>query len=224
MSPLFVTSSSAMLPNWRAAFNESSHSVGLPARFDRFDTSVIFLDYMNLPEDKRALWLARCVETERKVIVLSPTPTEGEAIRVIKNGALGYGHTLASTGRLQEMVMVVDHGGLWVGSKLLKHVLSAISIGVNRSELKRLEIERAKKKIADTLTPKEQEVARFVATGATNLEISDVLGVTQRTVKMHITAVFDKLNVRNRVELALLMNNVPIDRDGIQNRSKLHVL
>lgn len=224
MSPLFVTSSPAMLPNWRAAFPDSNSMVGLSTRFDRFDTSIIFLNYMNLAADKRPLWLAHCVETERKVIVLSPTPSEREAIQVIKGGALGYGHTLAATVRLREMVMVVDHGGLWVGGKLLKQVLSAISVGNNRSDIKRVESERTQKKIVETLTPKEQEVATLVATGATNQEVSGVLRVTERTIKMHITAVFEKLNVRNRVELALLMNNVPVNRDAIQNRSKTHVL
>lgn len=221
-SPLFVTSSKVMLPNWRAAFAQSSLAVGVPERFDSFDSSIIFLDYMNLSEPKRADWLSVCLDTQRKVIVLSPTPSEAEGLKVINSGALGYGHTLESANRLQEMVMVVSHGGLWTGRKLLKHVLGAIANSAHNSEHDPRSDDRARQKILESLTPREQAVAKEVATGATNFEIAEVMSIKERTVKMHITSIFEKLKIRNRVELALLINNVPIPGESIQNRFKFY--
>lgn len=52
------------------------------------------------------------------------------------------------------------------------------------------------------LTPREREVARMVATGKTNGEIADALGIAQNTVKNHLARIYDKLNVNTRTELA----------------------
>ena len=67
-------------------------------------------------------------------------------------------------------------------------------------------------------------VASEVARGASNLEISTNLSITERTVKAHITSIFGKLQVRNRVELALLLHNVRISEGSMDIQSKNHTL
>jgi two-component system, NarL family, nitrate/nitrite response regulator NarL len=62
----------------------------------------------------------------------------------------------------------------------------------------------------DDLTSRELMVAEQVAHGASNREIAVALEITERTVKAHLSAIFDKLGVRDRVQLALRMNNIPI--------------
>lgn len=56
---------------------------------------------------------------------------------------------------------------------------------------------------APPLTPRELDVVRAVARGATNAEIAAALHVTVSTVKTHVTHVQDKLLARNRVEIAV---------------------
>ncbi|MBI3393934.1 MAG: helix-turn-helix transcriptional regulator, partial [Nitrospirae bacterium] len=53
------------------------------------------------------------------------------------------------------------------------------------------------------LTAKEQEVAAWVARGLRNAEIGQRLGVTENTVKVHLRRIYQKLNCRNRAELAV---------------------
>lgn len=55
----------------------------------------------------------------------------------------------------------------------------------------------------EPLTEREEEVLRTLARGSTNEEIADQLGVTLSTVKTHVASLMGKLDVRNRVELAL---------------------
>ena len=59
------------------------------------------------------------------------------------------------------------------------------------------------------LTARELMVAEQVAHGASNREIAQRLEITERTVKAHLSAIFEKLEVRDRVQLALRMNNIP---------------
>ena len=61
----------------------------------------------------------------------------------------------------------------------------------------------------DELTGREQMVAEQVALGASNREIAEKLEITERTVKAHLSAIFAKLGARDRVQLALKMNNIP---------------
>ena len=51
-------------------------------------------------------------------------------------------------------------------------------------------------------------MARAVAEGASNKEIARGLGITERTIKLHVGAVLEKLGVRDRLQIALIVNNV----------------
>lgn len=53
----------------------------------------------------------------------------------------------------------------------------------------------------EDLTRREQEIARLVLSGKSNREIADFLGIAERTIKAHLTAIFRKLDVKNRAQL-----------------------
>ena len=59
-----------------------------------------------------------------------------------------------------------------------------------------------KDKALAALSTREREVLRYVALGADNLKIAAVLGITERTVKAHVTAIFGKLKLENRTQAA----------------------
>jgi DNA-binding NarL/FixJ family response regulator len=61
----------------------------------------------------------------------------------------------------------------------------------------------------DGLTPRERDVAEQVALGASNKEIAERLDITPRTVKAHMGAIFDKLGVRDRLQLVLALRKAP---------------
>lgn len=207
-SPTFISSAPNILPNWKQAFPEATFYCGLPTKFDEFDDSLIFLDYMNLSTDDKKHWLDTCLVTERQVFVVSLTPNLHEAIAVIKHGAVGYGHTLSAPRLMQEMVLVVSHGGLWIGNKLLKRVMAAL----NQTGRQAPQPKKPDTRYQGILSERELAVGRLVAAGATNLEIAAALGIKERTVKAHITSLFGKLQVRNRVELSLVLNDIQVPR------------
>lgn len=57
------------------------------------------------------------------------------------------------------------------------------------------------------LTPRERQVAEHVALGWRNRQIAEALGITERTVKKHVSAACEKCRVRGRVQLALEVTN-----------------
>jgi len=59
------------------------------------------------------------------------------------------------------------------------------------------------------LTSREMQIARAVAEGRGNREIAAQLGITEQTVKNHLTSIFEKMGVASRLQLALLMIRGP---------------
>ncbi|WNG14038.1 response regulator transcription factor [Cystobacter fuscus] len=56
----------------------------------------------------------------------------------------------------------------------------------------------------ERLTQREREVLELVAAGTDNLQISARLGITERTVKAHVSNLYRKMGVQNRVEMAMI--------------------
>ena len=57
---------------------------------------------------------------------------------------------------------------------------------------------------SEGLSPREREIVAAVARGLSNRDIATATGIAQQTVKNHLSSIFHKLNVRSRVQLAVL--------------------
>ena len=53
------------------------------------------------------------------------------------------------------------------------------------------------------LTPRERQIAQAIADGRTNRDIAGRLGITEQTVKNHLTSIFEKVGVENRLQLGI---------------------
>jgi two-component system nitrate/nitrite response regulator NarL len=129
------------------------------------------------------------------VVLLSLQPDDGEALAAFELGARAYAHALATPAMLREVDAVVAHGGLWVGPALMARLLRALSA--------RPSLVAPKIDVLDGLSARERSVAEAVAEGLSNKEIALRLALTERTVKAHLAAVFDKLGVRDRLQLVV---------------------
>ena len=134
-----------------------------------------------------------------KVVVLANSPNQTEALAAISKGAVGYCHAYSSAKVLSELKTVVLHGGIWLGRDLLQTL-----IGASR-ELVHNKPENVHQALA-LLTPREKEVALQAAVGLSNKEIAKKLKITERTVKAHISASLERLGVKDRLQLALVLN------------------
>jgi DNA-binding NarL/FixJ family response regulator len=165
---------------------------------------LVWVDYDSLRGEKKLMWLQQYITPAKKVVVLSNVPNEEEAYQVIKAGAYGYCHAFAAAKQLVEVATVIAHGGVWVGPQVLQRILKAGVIAANPEQ------KPTAPDILKLLSKREKMVAAQLSRGASNKEIAETLEITQRTVKAHISAMFEKLAVRDRVQLALKLNNVDI--------------
>jgi DNA-binding NarL/FixJ family response regulator len=133
-------------------------------------------------------------------VVLSGVPTDEEGLAALEAGASGYCHAFASSEILGRVIDVVSDDGLWVGRSLMTRVLRGLQRGLAGSPVAH--------RWDRTLTPREREVAGRAASGDSNLAIAEALGITERTVKAHLTTIFEKLGVTDRLQLALRAHGV----------------
>jgi len=135
-----------------------------------------------------------------KFFLLSDLPNEEEGIAFLKLGIAGYGNTYISPARLAEAVRIIAAGGVWLGQKVIQQLILETA-----SRAKEQATPDDDQKFAG-LTRMERKVAERVARGQSNLEIAADLDITERTVKAHLTSVYEKTKTGSRLNLALLIN------------------
>lgn len=136
------------------------------------------------------------------IVVLCDQPTDEGAAAAIAAGAAGYCNTHAAPEVLRQVEVVVANGGLWIGRSLVQRLIGGTAKVLGQRPA------GARERWSDRLSEREREVARLVANGASNKEIADRLAITERTVKAHLGAIFEKLEVRDRLQLSLRVNGL----------------
>ncbi len=135
---------------------------------------------------------------QNRVMVFSMTPNFAEAQKFLALGAMGYGNAMMHESHLYSVYQALEEGKIWLHPDFITLMISQIQ---NRNNLKEKSLE-----VLDVLSKREREVALMLGDGATHQEISDALDITIRTVKAHATAIYQKLNVKDRLALSLLLH------------------
>ena len=146
----------------------------------------------------RRLEVAKC---PTKAIVLTAAMEEPDLRTALLHGAWGVVFKNADSEILPQCVRRVMLGEHWVGFESVDALIAGLHISRNERR--------------SGLTPRELDVVRGIAKGESNKDIAWRLGLSEQTVKNYLRRIFEKLNVANRVELALhafekeMINDVP---------------
>ncbi len=135
-----------------------------------------------------------------RIFLLSDKPNEEEGLAFLKLGIVGYANTYISAERLAEATRVVLSGAVWLGQKVMQRL---ILDSYSRAKEKAASDSEEKLK---SLTSREREIANLVAQGQSNLEIAANLDISERTVKAHLSSIYEKTKTGSRLNLALLIN------------------
>jgi DNA-binding NarL/FixJ family response regulator len=149
---------------------------------------ILLLD-INMP-GKKAIQVLQEIKANlpTKVIMLSAYRDRGTVLSMLKGGADGYLLKDDAIEELAEAIRTVHQGGTWVSPVLLP-LLEGESLENSLPE--------------QLLTQRELEVIQNVVDGLTNKEISQKLNVVERTVEYHLSNIFRKTGVFNKIELIL---------------------
>ncbi|UCV20304.1 helix-turn-helix transcriptional regulator [Ferribacterium limneticum] len=198
----FVDRDAQALPSWLEAFPEARvvrrDAVPVPAEGE---LRVIWCRCR--PQESLASILgALTIAPSQIVVVLADEPGDAIIAEACALGASGCCNTYAAPEVLRQVALVVENGGLWIGQSLLQRLVGSTARALEVRPEARVDTWSA------LLSERESQVAKLVAGGASNKEIADQLSITERTVKAHLSAVFEKLALRDRLQLSLRINGV----------------
>lgn len=138
-----------------------------------------------------------------KIIILTTFNDDEYIFSSLKNGASGYLLKDAKPQEIVEAIKTVNLGGTLMNPDVATKVVSVINrqdtsikTGTNPKSIK--------SELDDVdITSREKDICHYLALGMNNREISDELMISEGTVKNNITRILDKLNLRDRTQLAL---------------------
>lgn len=126
-----------------------------------------------------------------QVVMLTASEDEDDLLLAFKHGARSYVLKGISAAELRHIVRRAAEGEAYVSPALAAHMLVDLTAP-------------APQEGCDALTPREAEILALLGDGLTNREIAERLSIAEKTVKHHMTSILHKLQVRNRLEAALL--------------------
>ncbi|MDY2986834.1 MAG: response regulator transcription factor [Peptoniphilus sp.] len=133
-----------------------------------------------------------------KVLILTTFNEDKYIFEGLKNGADGYLLKDINSDKLVKSIEMVYSGNVLMQPEVAKKMVDFI-------DRDSLEENFKKNKNFSILTNREYEIAILVSEGKSNKEISEILFITEGTVKNHITKILDKLEIRDRTQLAILI-------------------
>ena len=159
---------------------------------DRLRPDVLVLDLM-MP-GLTGLEVTRQVSRLTHVIILSMHANEAYVIEALRKGAMGYVMKDSTSADLVKAIRDVLSGKRYLSEPLSETMVDALLKRSKTSELDPYE----------TLTTREREVFQLVAQGKSNLEISELLTLSPRTVEIHRANMMHKLNLESQADLIRL--------------------
>jgi DNA-binding NarL/FixJ family response regulator len=182
---------------------EADDGRGVLAAVDLHRPDVVLMD-IRMPQldGIAATQLLRTQPSPPAVIVLTTFDADEYVLRALRAGAAGF---LLKDTPPPEIVRAIErvHAGDAMLSPAVTRRLIALVAGEDE-EAKRAE--QARDRLA-TLTPRERDVALAVAAGRANADIAGELHMSVATVKAHVSRLFAKLEVENRIQIALLVQD-----------------
>lgn len=201
---------------WRSILVEQDYSVQQASRFDSLKKALLNDDYSLILLHQSSVDIQSIHQLcngsgSAKVFIFSNNPKTDEGLMFLRRGVAGFANTYMSPKRLIESVKVILSGRVWFNQEIINKLIQ--SIGHNEVGLSDEDESKVLSHLI-MLSEREKEIAILISEGLSNNEIGDKLFISDRTVKTHISTIFNKTRTKSRLQLALFVLN-KVDKTGM---------
>jgi len=183
-----------LLTRWEKTFKKESVVIYDVKELSNSTESIIVINHSAFNSKQKEI-LTSLKSNLNLVLVLHRNPTIDTAKKMLAYGAKGYGNALMKEHFLLSAVDTMKEGMVWLYPELTSELITQIPTKINKDNSLTLE----------HLSPKEKEVALLIKDGDTYKNVANKLSITPRTVKAHTQSIYKKLEVKDRISLALLL-------------------
>jgi len=185
------------------AIHEVSERPELERAMINLKPTVLLLD-SDLPrlDGITGLSATQRLSASTKIVLFAGSLDEREAINALKAGAKGCCKKEIEPPLVRKAVNVVQKGEIWVDRKTTSRLLAELTSLTESHQKEGPSLSEGNLKY---LTPRERQIALLISEGACNKEIASRLNVSERTVKAHLSATFQKLQISDRLRLGLFV-------------------
>jgi two-component system, NarL family, nitrate/nitrite response regulator NarL len=168
---------------------------------EKLQPDVLLLD-LRMPEMSGWNILRRLAKSPVSVrVILLPASIEGnQAVEALRLGARGLLPKSTASQLLYKSIRTVMAGEYWVDHDTVRELVNSFRLSADSAS-------KAAQLVKYNLTPRELEILSTVVDGCTNRDIAAQFKISEQTVKHHLTSIFEKVGVSNRLELALFAMN-----------------
>ena len=149
---------------------------------------IVLLD-LKLPDAHAIDGVASFARAGRGIVVFTAHDTDDDVFGAIRGGARGYLLKGAVATEIAQAIRQVHGGESFLSPRIAAKLVTDVARPRGRTGL---------------LSARERSVLRLVAAGLSNRQIGQALSISERTVKFHVTAIFNKLGAENRAQAVAL--------------------
>jgi DNA-binding NarL/FixJ family response regulator len=174
------------------------------AAVDRHHPDVVLLD-LRMPrlDGIGALTLLKQQPSPPAVVVLTTFDTDDHLLQALRNGAAGFLVKDTPPADIVRAIELVAAGESMLSPTVTRKLIDRLAAGDDGDGARS---EEARARLCD-LTDRDREIALAVAEGKANAAIASELHLSVATVKSHVSAILSKLDLDNRVQIALLVQD-----------------
>ena len=204
---LLISNQVSIIDKWQALL-ALDYTIDIAQQFEREACqhyTMVILDAAFI--DDKTFDIAVIKQLSSRFLILGKHWSEEQQVEVLVAGAAGYCDYTAPTSVVLKAIESILQGDIWVQRHLITRVIGSL---VKLTTHPQSPTPTAKKQRTDLscLSSRELDVAKLIRQGVCNKDIAAKLFISERTVKAHLTSIFAKLNVSNRLHLSLLLNEV----------------
>lgn len=178
-----------------------------------WSADIVILDARKLDEDMSVL--STLAQRRVRFMVIGTKWADEKQIDVLVQGASGYCEDTDASELLGRAVDSILNGDIWIRRGLVPKVIGALTKkhrNQSSSVDTYVDVEELNRQI-DSLSARECEVANMIRQGENNKRIALALNISERTVKAHLSSIFRKLGVDDRLRLAIRLKEIDQIRD-----------
>lgn len=133
-----------------------------------------------------------------KCLAISKNPNFMQSQVFLNAGAKGYANARMQKIHFSDAINCINNGGVWILPDIINNMISLINENYKNENNDLLEL----------LSDREKLVANYIKDGLSNLQIAEILQLSERTIKLISSSIYQKLDVKNRIQLVILLKDI----------------